>query len=119
MEVAGQTESVTVTSEAAEITPSTSGEASYVLTDTQIHNLNVAGRSAIELLGLIPGSGNTGNFNGQYTGAQAGFVQNANAFSVNGNRFDQVQITSDGASVTDLNTGDSRGGLQPFQPSVE
>jgi Carboxypeptidase regulatory-like domain len=104
LEIAGKTESVTVTTEAAEITPSTSGEVSYTLSDTEIHNLNVAGRSAIELLGLIPGSGNTGNFNGQYTGQQAGFVQNASAFTVNGNRFDQVQITSDGASVTDLNT---------------
>jgi hypothetical protein len=104
LEIAPATESVTVTTEAAEITPSTSGEVSYTLTDTQIHNMNVAGRSAIELLGLVPGSGNTGNFNGLYTGQQAGFVQNASAFTVNGNRFDLVQVASDGASVTDLNT---------------
>ena len=104
LEVAGISETMTVTSEAAEITPSTSGEVSYVLTDSQIHNLNVAGRSAIELLGLIPGSGNTGNFNGTYNSQQAGFTQNASTFTVNGNRLDQVQITSDGATVTDLNT---------------
>lgn len=115
LEVAGISESVSVTSEAAEITPSTSGEVSYVLTDTQIHNLNVAGRSAIELLGLIPGSGNTGNFNGTYNSQQAGFTQNASAFTVNGNRFDQVQITSDGATVTDLNTA----GAAAVTPNVE
>jgi hypothetical protein len=104
LKIAANSVSVTVTSEPAEITPSTSGEVSYVLSDKQIHNMNLEGRSAIELLGLIPGAGNTGNFNGIYTGQQAGFVQNASAFTVNGNRFDQVQVTSDGASVTDLNT---------------
>ena len=89
--------SVVVTAKADEMTPTTSGEVSYTITDTQLHNMNIEGRSAIELLGLIPGSGNTGNFNGTYNGASAGFTQNASAFTVNGNRFDQVSIVSDGA----------------------
>jgi hypothetical protein len=67
--------------------------------------MNLEGRSAIELLGLVPGAGNTGNFTTQaYNGSSAGFTQNASAFTVNGNRFDQVAIVSDGASVTDLQT---------------
>ena len=102
--VAGVNASVVVTAEGSELTPTTSGEVSYTITDTEIHNMNLEGRSAIELLGLIPGSANTGSFNGPYNGNQAGFTQNASTFTVNGNRFDQVQVVSDGASVTDLNT---------------
>jgi hypothetical protein len=56
---------------------------------------------------MIPGSGNTGNFNGTYNSASAGFTQNSSSFTVNGNRFDQVSIVSDGAAVTDLNTAGS------------
>ena len=104
LKVAGENASVVVTAEPTELTPTVSGELSYTITDTQMHDMNLEGRSAIELLGLIPGSGNTGNFNGTYSGAAAGFTQNASAFTVNGNRFDQVSIVSDGAAVTDLNT---------------
>lgn len=99
--------SVTVTTDATEVTPTTSGEQSYTLTDKQIQNLNIEGRSAIELLDLIPGASNTGNFTGSYNRQQAGFGQNASTYTVNGNRFDQVQIVSDGAPVTDLNTAGS------------
>jgi hypothetical protein len=103
--VAGTSISVMVTATATEMTPTTSGEVSYTISDTQLHNMNLESRSAIELLGLVPGSGNTGNWNSAaYNGNQAGFTQNASAFTVNGNRFDQVQLVSDGASVTDLNT---------------
>jgi len=103
--VAGATASVVVTAEAEELTPTTSGEVSYTISDTQMHNMNLEGRSAIELLGLVPGAGNTGNFtNSGYDSNQAGFTQNASTYTVNGNRFDQVAIVSDGASVTDLNT---------------
>jgi hypothetical protein len=85
--VAGASVSVVVSAASSELTPTTSGDVSYILTDTQIHNMNVEGRSAIELLGLIPGAGNTGNFNGTYNGNQAGFTQNASSYTVNGNRF--------------------------------
>jgi hypothetical protein len=105
--VAGTTYSVTVTAQADELTPTTSGEVSYTITETQLHNLDIEGRSAIELLGLVPGAANTGNFNGTYNGASAGFTQNSSAFTVNGNRFDQVALVSDGASVSDLNTAGS------------
>lgn len=113
--VAAANQSVTVTAESAELTPATTGEVSYTISDTQIHNMNIEGRSAIELLGLIPGSGNTGNFNGVYNGASAGFTQNASAFTVNGNRFDQVSVVSDGASVSDLNTA----GAAAVTPNVD
>lgn len=99
--------SVTVTAESTDVTPTTSGEQSYTLTDKQIQNLNIESRSAIELLDLIPGASNTGNFTGSYNREQAGFGQNSSTYTVNGNRFDQVQIVSDGAPVTDLNTAGS------------
>lgn len=105
LSVAGANTSIVVTAEPNELTPTTSGEVSYTITDTQMHNMNLESRSAIELLGLVPGAGNTGNFTSSaYNTNQAGFTQNASTYTVNGNRFDQVAIVSDGASVTDLST---------------
>ena len=108
-------QTVTVTTESGDITPTTSGEQSYTLTDKQIQNLNIESRSAIELLDLIPGAANTGNFTGTYNRQQAGFGQNSSTYTVNGNRFDQVQIVSDGAPVTDLNTA----GAAAVTPNVD
>jgi hypothetical protein len=108
-------QTVTVTSESGDITPTTSGEQSYTITDKQIENLNIESRSAIELLDLIPGAANTGNFTGSYNRQQAGFGQNGSTYTVNGNRFDQVQIVSDGAPVTDLNTA----GAAAVTPNVD
>jgi hypothetical protein len=113
--VAGSDVSVTVTTENSEITPTTSGEQSYTLSTKQIQNLNIESRSAIELLDLIPGAANTGNFTGTYNRQQAGFGNNSSTYTVNGNRFDQVQIVSDGAPVTDLNTS----GAAAVTPNVD
>src|ERR1035437_10218205 len=113
--VAGADISVTVTTENNEITPTTSGEQSYTLSDKQIQNLNIESRSAIELLDLIPGAANTGNFTGTYNRQQAGFGNNSSTYTVNGNRFDQVQIVSDGAPVTDINTA----GAAAVTPNVD
>lgn len=113
--IASSDVSVTVTTESGDITPTTSGEQAYTLTDKQIQNLNIESRSAIELLDLIPGASNTGNFTGTYNREQAGFGQNASTYTVNGNRFDQVQIVSDGAPVTDLNTA----GAAAVTPNVD
>ena len=111
-----QTQSVTVTAEDTSIVPTTSGEASYTISANQLQNLNIEGRSAIELLELVPGAADSGNFNSDsYSGQVAGFTQNASAFSVNGNRFDQTQIVSDGAAVTDINTA----GSAAVTPNVE
>lgn len=113
--VAGNDVSVTVTTDSSQITPTTSGEQSYTLSSNQIQNLNIESRSAIELLDLIPGAANTGNFTGTYNRQQAGFGQNASTYTINGNRFDQVQIVSDGASVTDVNTA----GAAAVTPNVD
>jgi hypothetical protein len=101
-------ESVSVTTESTSITPDTTGEVSYTFSAKEVQNLAIEGRSAIELLGLVPGSADSGNFNSDtYSGQTAGFTQNASAYSVNGNRFDLTQIVSDGATVTDINTAAS------------
>jgi hypothetical protein len=101
-------ENVSVTAESTSITPDTTGEVSYTFSANEVQNLAIEGRSAIELLGLVPGSADSGNFNSDtYSGQTAGFTQNASAYSVNGNRFDLTQIVSDGATVTDINTAAS------------
>jgi hypothetical protein len=115
LEVAGTSSSIVVTASSDEMTPTTSGEVSYTVSDTQLHNMNIEGRSAIELLGLIPGSGNTGNFNGSYNSSSAGFTQNSSSYTVNGNRFDQVSLVSDGAAVSDVNTA----GAAAVTPNVD
>lgn len=115
MSVSADNVSVTVTTDSDEIAPTTSGEQAYTLSSKQIENLNVESRSAIELLDLIPGAANTGNFTGTYNRQQAGFGQNASTYTVNGNRFDQVQIVSDGAPVTDLNTA----GAAAVTPNID
>jgi hypothetical protein len=115
LKVASDTTSVTVTAD-TEIAPTSTGEQSYTLTATQIEKLNIQGRSAIELLGLVPGAANTGNFNSNsYQAPVEGFNQNTSAYSVNGNRFDQVQIVSDGAPVTDVQTA----GASAVTPNVD
>jgi Carboxypeptidase regulatory-like domain len=109
-------ESVSVTAESTSITPDTTGEVSYTFSASQVQNLAIEGRSAIELLGLVPGSADSGNFNSDtYSGQTAGFTQNASAYSVNGNRFDLTQIVSDGATVADINTA----GSAAVTPNVE
>lgn len=113
--VSSNSASVTVTAQ-DEIAPTTSGEQSYTLTSEQIEKLNIEGRSAIELLGLVPGAANAGNFNSNsYQAPVEGFTQNTSAYSVNGNRFDQVQIVSDGAPVTDVQTA----GASAVTPNVD
>jgi hypothetical protein len=109
-------ENVSVTAESTSITPDTTGEVSYTFSANEVQNLAIEGRSAIELLGLVPGSADSGNFNSDtYSGQTAGFTQNASAYSVNGNRFDLTQIVSDGATVTDINTA----GSAAVTPNVE
>ncbi|SNS35758.1 Carboxypeptidase regulatory-like domain-containing protein [Granulicella rosea] len=115
LSIAENSASITVSTE-EQIAPTTSGEQSYTLTSEQIEKLNIQGRSAIELLGLVPGAANAGNFNSNsYSAPVAGFTQNSSAFSVNGNRFDQVQIVSDGAPVTDVQTA----GASAVTPNVD
>jgi hypothetical protein len=116
LQVESAKQSVTVTDEQVSVTPQDTGEVSYTLSAKQVENLNIEGRSAIELLSLVPGAADSGNFNvDTYSGQVSGFTQNASAYSVNGNRFDLTQIVSDGATVTDVNTA----GSAAVTPNIE
>ena len=55
LNVAGLSEEVAVTASAAEIAPTNSGEKSATLTSEQIENITIVGRSAAELLKVLPG----------------------------------------------------------------
>ena len=114
--VSAASQLMTVTGEAVNATPDDTGELSYTLTSKQVQNLDIMGRSATELLGLVPGAADSGNFNtDSYSGQVAGFTPNASAYSVNGNRFDLTQIVSDGVPVTDVNTA----GAAAVTPNIE
>jgi hypothetical protein len=58
--VAGAAEEVTVSATPEMAIPVDSGEKAHVITDKQIQNLSVVGRSAVELLKVIPGAVYTG-----------------------------------------------------------
>ncbi|MGA2184227.1 MAG: carboxypeptidase regulatory-like domain-containing protein [Bryobacteraceae bacterium] len=83
------------------VVPVSSGETSYTLGNKQVDELAIVGRNAVELLKIIPGAQNSGGWNGQYNGEVAAFNAGAGAYTVNGTRFDQMAIVSDGGNVID------------------
>ncbi|MGD0201428.1 MAG: carboxypeptidase-like regulatory domain-containing protein, partial [Bryobacteraceae bacterium] len=83
------------------VVPVSSGETSYTLNSRQVDELAIVGRNAVELLKIIPGAQNSGGWNGQYNGEVAGFNAGAGAYTVNGTRFDQMAVVSDGGNVID------------------
>jgi len=95
--------------------PISSGEASYTLSNQQVDELAIVGRNAVELLKIIPGAQNSGGWNGQYNGEVTAFNSGAGAYTVNGTRFDQMAVVSDGGNVVD--TGFNGGSM--VTPNVE
>ncbi|RPJ86652.1 MAG: TonB-dependent receptor, partial [Acidobacteria bacterium] len=78
-----------------------SGEKSAVITDQQIQNLSIVGRSAVELLKILPGTVFMGGRNSPTGGEVAGFDEGIGSYRVNGTRGDAVAILSDGADTID------------------
>lgn len=101
LKVAGGAATVEVTSAPAEIIPESSGDVSYTITAKQVDNLSIIGRNAVELLKILPGAQNSGGWNGVYTGETSSFNGGAGAYTVNGTRFDQLAVVSDGGNVVD------------------
>jgi hypothetical protein len=108
--VAGLTEQVAVTA-VTELAPVSSGEKSATITGEQIQNLAIVGRSAAELLKVLPGmaprtnasgrpnfSGEVIGINGNGEGGQQSAVGN---YSANGTGNDALDITIDGAHAAD------------------
>src|SRR6266508_863473 len=116
LDVAGLAEEATVTA-VAELAPLNSGEKSATLTSDQILNFATVGRSAAELLKVLPGMtpvtqgvsnrpGFTGevigiNGNGEYQGGGNNNQSAIGNFSGNGTRTDALDITVDGAPGAD------------------
>lgn len=104
-------EEVTVVGSQNEIVPTDTGEKSTLISANEIQNISVVGRSAAELIKILPGFVPTTGLNNQVanTGEVMGINGNGDAgkqsaignYSANGGRTDQVDIVSDGAHVSD------------------
>jgi hypothetical protein len=113
LRVGNTEESVTILAQADIIVPVDSGEKSATLTTRQLQDFSVVGRSAAEFIKIMPGFAiaNTGtenrsNFSGEVMGINGngeGGSQSAlnNAYSVNGLPSSSLDITADGAHVSD------------------
>lgn len=98
MAVAGTAQDVTVSATPETITPVDSGEKAAIITSKQIQNLAVVGRSAVELLKILPGV----VYNGEgFPGEVVQFNQGIGNYNVAGLRNEAVAIVSDGADVID------------------
>jgi hypothetical protein len=110
LELAGVQTEVTVGAD-IDLAPTTSGEKSATITAEQIENITIVGRSAAELLKLLPGltpqlgADNRGGYSGEVTGingnGEGGKQSAIGNFSGNGARTDALDITIDGAPGAD------------------
>jgi hypothetical protein len=102
---------VDISATADQVAPVDNGEKSVTLTNKQIQNLSLVGRSAAELIKALPGFtpitglDNKPGFNGEAIGINGngdGGKQSAiGNFSANGTRADALDIVADGAHVSD------------------
>src|SRR5215475_4819997 len=102
---------VDISATADQVAPVDNGEKSITLTNKQIQNLSLVGRSAAELIKSLPGFtpitglDNKPGFNGEAIGINGngdGGKQSAiGNFSANGTRADALDIVADGAHVSD------------------
>ncbi len=111
LDVGAVTDTVTVTADSARIEiQSESGERSGVVTGLQMRDLALNGRSYHDFLKTIPGVV-TGNVNSGQTSSSTGSL---GAFSVNGTRPNQKELTVDGSSNIDTgNNTDTHASLNP------
>jgi len=108
--VAGLTEQVAVTA-VTELAPVSSGEKSATITGEQIQNIAIVGRSAAELLKILPGmvplGGSSGapGFNGEVIGingnGEGGKQSALGNYSSNGTQSNALDIVIDGAHGAD------------------
>ncbi len=113
LKVGSTSEKVSVTADVDLVTPVDSGEKSATLTQKQLQDFSVVGRSAAEFIKILPGfairgtgTENRANFTGETIGINGngdGGSQSAfnNAYSVNGLPASSLDITADGAHVSD------------------
>jgi hypothetical protein len=99
MDVGQQTETVTVTSQ-LEVIQTQTGAREGVLTSKQIENLSIIGRSALELLRILPGV--VSDFNVGESVSFGGGGNNTQGYTVNGIRSSSNTVSLDGSSLIDI-----------------
>ncbi|MCU1286209.1 MAG: TonB-dependent receptor [Acidobacteriales bacterium] len=100
MTVGSSTDTVDVAAEALQVELQ-SATASGLITGTQVRELALNGRNWEQLLVLVPGVSDAGNFDQIYVGALAPQGTSLTAFSVNGARREQSNYMIDGADNVD------------------
>jgi hypothetical protein len=112
LQVGATTETVTVNAQVDTMIPTDTGEIANTITEKQLQNVAVVGRSAAELIKILPGMAATGSgvenkpgFSGEAIGINGngdGGRQSAlGYYSANGTRPESMDIVSDGAHVSD------------------
>lgn len=101
LEVGSAAETVTVTAEAQSQIQTETGEKSNVITSQQIENLSLVGRSSMELLRILPGVVAPDAPDMQIVGFGSG-ANNTGAYSVNGLRGTNNNVSIDGSRVIDI-----------------
>lgn len=97
MAIGAATESVTVTASAAEEIKTETGERSNTIKAAQIENLSIISRNSLELLRILPGVVAPDSSSYQVTG-----FGDASAYTVNGQRGQNNNISVDGSRVIDI-----------------
>jgi hypothetical protein len=111
LEVGATSEQVTVSDQLEDLTPVDSGEKAVVISQKQLQNVAIVGRSAAEFLKVLPGLApvtgmqNRPAFNGENIGingnGEGGKQSAIGNFSANGGRTSALVINADGAQVDD------------------
>ncbi len=99
LDVGQQSETITVTAQ-QEVIQTQTGAREGVLTSKQIDNLSVIGRSALELLRILPGV--VTDFNQGESVSFGGGGNNTQAYTVNGIRSSSNTVSLDGSSLIDI-----------------
>ncbi|MEO6236269.1 MAG: carboxypeptidase regulatory-like domain-containing protein, partial [Vicinamibacterales bacterium] len=99
LDVGQQTETVTVTGQ-QEVIQTETGAREGVLSAKQIDNLSVIGRSALELMRILPGV--VTDFNQGESVSFGGGGNNTQGYTVNGIRSSANTVTLDGSSLIDV-----------------
>jgi len=97
MAVGATTETVTITASAAEEIKTETGERSNTIKASQIENLSIISRNSIELLRILPGVVAPDSSTYQVSG-----FGDASAYSVNGQRGQNNNVSVDGSRVIDI-----------------
>ena len=113
MEIGQPTETVTITSGAEQLQTET-GARENTINSSQIDNLSIISRSALELLRILPGVVSPDNTSLESIGFGSGANANAN-YHVNGLRGEQNNVTIDGSRMIDI--GSNNGTVITANPS--